>query len=98
MFRAISWVDQRQQNLPIHVRTTIEVCSFDENGEPLKYAVRCMGNRLSKNKQWFFEPMNSNRSKKFIDACSFDTFENAVSAASLFPQGTNGAEVLSWTD
>jgi len=98
MFRAITWIDQRQHNLPIHVRTTIEVCSYDDNGEPKKYAVRCMGNRLSKEGKWYFEPTNSNRSEQFVNYCSFNTYNDAVSAASAFPQGTSGIEVLSWTD
>lgn len=99
MFKPTTWVDSRPQNSPIHVRMTIEVCQWNEKStEPKKYAVRCIGARLSKDGKWYHEPLPSSRSDAFIDACSFTSFVDAESAASLFDNGTQGIEVLSWND
>jgi len=45
-----------------------------------RFAVRRIGDCLSKDGQWEYEPTPSSRDDAFYARCRFDTFEDAVAA------------------
>jgi hypothetical protein len=58
-------------------RTAIYLTSTD----PVRYAVREMGECLNTSGQWEYEPQPSSRDDAFFARCRFPTFEAAVAAA-----------------
>lgn len=97
-FKPVRWRDQRPNRFN-SIECSIFIDAVRSTDDSVKYAVRQAGSVLSKQGIWYREPLPSSRSDEFLQACRFDTFENAVLFASKEnPDGVYLKGELSWND